>query len=543
MKKYIFIIATVAWVAVSCSKELDVTPPNAIINEQVLQLLETADDATRETILGGMAASLPLMITRPVPGSGSLDYRNYHYTGMAVMRGFEGNDMVFGNNTATSAIFGVDEYRWVSVQSATGFTQFYWRQGYDMITAANKVLAYLPDNIVGDNTALKIFRAQALFIRAFGYNFLLENYQDAYVSGGGSKPGVPIYTVFDPTQPYQARASLDECYKLINDDLNKAIQDLGDGYFTDTKNDIDVGVAYFLRARVALCMGNWAQAITDCQKIITQYAEAFMSEAQYVAQKQEVESTDGAVEDHYYAVNSGFLDLTKNPETILGFFYTDGTAAAQSYWLNNYGTTQQGSTRGFNVQIDLRLYNQIAAEDYRKNNFVGSTGAGQYKYADGMSQLIMPYANLKFASTVGKTGGTNPTQAAATNNQNDWTLMRLSEVYLMMAEAQAKSGNESAAKATLDKLIGARTNGAYNTDTYPSHAGLSTLQRIQLQTRIEMWGEKGLEFYNNRRWGIPVNRSGSATNHWYELTIPVAEMTIQIPLQSITLNGLLEQNP
>ena len=153
----------------------------------------------------------------------------------------------------------------------------------------------------------------------------------------------------------------------------------------------------------------------------------------------------------------------------------------------------------------------------------------------------MPYANLKFASTVGKTGGTDPTQAAATNNQNDWTFMRLSEVYLMMAEAQAQSNNDSGAKATLDKLIDVRTNGVYNSDTYPSHAGLSMLDRVKLQTRIEMWGEKGLEFYNNRRWDIPVNRSGT-TNHWHDITIPVAEMTMQIPIQSISLNGLLEQN-
>ena len=291
MKKYIIIIVAAACVAVSCSKELDVTPPNAITNEQVLELLATADDDTRETILGGMAASLPTFIT--TGGVGSLDYRYAHSTGMAAMRGFESNDMVFGNNTATSSVFGTDEYRWVSVRSATGTTSYYWKLGYDMVHAANKVLAFLPDDIVGDNPALKRYRAQAYFTRAFGYNYLVENFQDAYVRGGGSKPGVPVYTVFDPSQPYQARASLDNCYQQINDDLNKAIQDLGESYFTDDiRNDIDVGVAFFLRARVALCMGNWSQVIADCQKIITQYAESFMDETQYVAQKQEIDGKD-----------------------------------------------------------------------------------------------------------------------------------------------------------------------------------------------------------------------------------------------------------
>ena len=535
MKKYVIITLTVSLLTVSCYKELDVTPPNAITNEQVLALLSNADDATRENILGGMAGSLPLLITSGAVAS--LEFRYTHYTGSEIMRGFEANDMVFGNSQITNMIFGADEYRWANMRTDQGIGN-YWGRGWGWITAANKVLAFLPNEVVGNNTNLKRYRAQALLIRALSYNYLLENFQDAYVLGGGSKLGVPIYTIFDPAQPYQARATLDECYKLINTDLNNAIQDLGETTFTDVKNDIDAGVAIYLRARVALCMGNWQQAITDCQRIIARYGESFMSETQYVAQKEE---TDDKYQ--YYGVNSGFLNLAENPETIWGFFYTDGQAAAQSYWLNIYGTTQQGSTRGFNVQIDSRLYNQIADDDYRKKNFVGPAGGGRYQYADDGSQEIMPYANLKFASTVGKTGGTNPGQALSTNNQNDWTYIRLSEIYLMLAEAQAQSGNENAAKATLDKLIDARTNGAYNTDTYPSHAGLSTLKRIQLQTRIEMWGEKGLEFYNNRRWNIPADRTSGTSNHHSMTNIPVSEMTSLIPLGSINLNGLLQQNP
>ena len=540
MKKYVIILLAVVSTALSCSSQLDVTPPNNITNEQVLDLLTNGDDATRETILNGIAASLPILIAS-TGASGSLEWRYNHFTGMAIMRGFEGNDMIFANigSNAYASAFGREDYQWVNIRGASGTTSWYWKIGWDFVAAANKVLPFLPDAAVGDNAMMKRYQAQALFMRAFAYNYLLENYQDAYELGGGTKLGVPLYTTFDPAQPYQARATLDQCYKLINDDLDKAVLNLGD-YFTDnTVNDIDAGVVLFLRARVALCMGNWARAIADCQKIIDHYGDdSFITEAQYVAQKQVV---DG--KDHYFAENSGFLNLAKNPETIYGFFYSDGTAHAQSYWLNVYANnTSQGSVRGHNVQIDQRLYDKIATGDYRKDNFVGSAGAGAYTYPDGMTQNILPYANLKFASTVGKSGGDDVLQASTTANQNDWTLFRLSEVYLMLAEAQARSTNETAAKATLDKLIGTRTNGLYDTDTYPSHTGLSTLEKIQLQTRIEMWGEKGLEFYNNKRWNIPVNRSGSA-NHWGTSSIPVAEMTMQIPLQSVSLNGLLEQNP
>ena len=48
MKKYVSIIfVTVAWAAVSCSSQLDVTPPNRIVTEQVADLLENGTDAQR----------------------------------------------------------------------------------------------------------------------------------------------------------------------------------------------------------------------------------------------------------------------------------------------------------------------------------------------------------------------------------------------------------------------------------------------------------------------------------------------------------------
>jgi len=66
---------------------------------------------------------------------------------------------------------------------------------------------------------------------------------------------------------------------------------------------------------------------------------------------------------------------------------------------------------------------------------------------------------------------------------------------------------------------------------------------VQLQTRIEMWGERGLEWYNNRRWNIPVNRAGSSDHHNTSMTYSVADMTIQIPDQEINTNNLIVQNP
>ena len=114
----------------------------------------------------------------------------------------------------------------------------------------------------------------------------------------------------------------------------------------------------------------------------------------------------------------------------------------------------------------------------------------------------------------------------------------------MKAEAQAQLGDDAGAKTTLNQLLAARTKTGetpLTTDTYPSMSGLSVLEMVYLQTRIELWGEGGREFYNNKRWNIPVDRTTS-TNHISKNTYPVERMTLQIPDDEILYNPLAEQN-
>jgi len=114
----------------------------------------------------------------------------------------------------------------------------------------------------------------------------------------------------------------------------------------------------------------------------------------------------------------------------------------------------------------------------------------------------------------------------------------------MKAEAQAQSGDSNGAKSSLNKLLAARTKANATTltcDNYPSMSGLTALQMVQLQTRIELWGEGGREFFNNKRWGIAVDRTGSS-NHVDKGTYPVSKMTLQIPEEEMLYNPLCKQN-
>ena len=70
-------------------------------------------------------------------------------------------------------------------------------------------------------------------------------------------------------------------------------------------------------------------------------------------------------------------------------------------------------------------------------------------------------------------------------------------------------------------------------------AGLSALQMVQLQYRIEMWGENGREYFNNKRWNINVDRTGSTTHVATGMKLSWQDMTIEFPVNEKENNPLL----
>lgn len=518
----------------ACSKDLNVPPPNNITDQQIKALLASGDTTKTKLIIGSMANNMPLLFNFTIGSSGSANISYYTNQGLAVMRTLEANDMVLGNQAGLNSLAGSVEYDLGNFQSSdVGLNSPYWYFAWGIITQANQMLNYLPDNIVSNSQFLEGAKASGLVVRAYAYNFLMENYQDAYLQGGQGKLGMPLYTTFNPNQPYQARASSADTYKFIKNDIDSAIlllQSAGIGY-TSNPSDIDLGVANFILARVSLVTGDWATAITACNGILSQNPN-LMNQAEYGGK-----NTGTPGNPIFDPTTNGFLNNAVDPEVILGFPVGVANTAFVNL-MDPFG----GSYGGMNLaykRIDDRLYNKIANDDYRKNEFQGSSPFGNYTYPQtGTVNTLPSYINFKFASTQGFDG------VGIHSDQTTCVYMRTSEVLLMKAEAQAQSGDGSGAEATLNVLLAARTStGAtpLTCDTYPSMVGMTPLQMVQLQTRIEMWGENGLEFYNNKRWNIPVDRTGS-TDHINFNTLPVSGMTMQIPQDEMASNPKAVQN-
>ena len=539
MKKYLIALSALAFATTSCYEKLNIAPPNNITNEMVQELLKTADDATLVTILGAMADALP-----PHMYGGGYNTRysgqiDGSWSGQLAIRALSGNDVAYGYLSNPSDVYyNCGDFRgadYIAVAS-------YWHRAFTLTNTANKMFNVLTDEVLAANSSLKLrdYYGRGLVIRAYGYLYAMENF-------GTNSLGMPIYTTYSVAEPDKPRASAKETYDSIISWATRAddlFAEAGIGFKATATSDLTRGLTNYIIARAALLAADAEGATAStylntasqaCDRMIQGAGgpASLMNESQYVQTISSYYEENDKQYPVYRASTSGFMSFDVNPEALYGFGWQyGGGGSVVSY--NNFLT---GSYR-----IDDRLYNKIDDNDFRKDNFHPEEGgtfasAGVNSFIDGTEVQVSTYWSTKFANNVGLSGGNIGNANNTKQNTVDFAFVRLAEVYLMKAECQARLGDESGAKTTLNTLLAARTKSDATTplscDNYSSMAGMSALEMVQLQTRIEMWGEKGLEWYNNRRWNIAVNRAGSKV-HWNPgITYPVSKMTLQIPSEEI----------
>jgi hypothetical protein len=123
--------------------------------------------------------------------------------------------------------------------------------------------------------------------------------------------------------------------------------------------------------------------------------------------------------------------------------------------------------------------------------------------------------------------------------------MRAAEMYLIEAEAQARSGNASEAANVLYELVSTRDPGY----TKSTKTGNSLVSEIHLQRRIELWGE-GFSWLDMKRNGVDLERDYEGSNHsaFGKFNRPISDnqMLFQIPERELDNNveiNDIDQNP
>ena len=388
-------------------------------------------------------------------------------------------------------------YKWTDGRNTTGsYNTYQWQFYYELIANANILINGI-DSAEGLQEDKDAIKAQALAYRAWCHYQLVQMYGGRYIAGGGNNQlGVPVkLNTVDLNLP---RASVEEVYTQINADLDAALAGLN-GYSRANKTHFNASVLMGLKARVALTQGNWSTAATMAAQARAGYS--LMSQATYA---------DG------FRINSeGNSEFMWASQIIAD--QTDKWGNFGAYMSRNFSSS---AIRGNPRSISSLLYDEISATDVRKGLF---DPTGQHlNLPSGVSLLSSharkPYTSQKFIAVDNG------------DSRVDVPHMRAAEMYLIEAEAMARSGQDGPAAAALFTLASSR-DSAY---TLSTNTGAALIEEILVQRRIELWGE-GFRFLDLKRLNLPLDRTGA--NHIAAL----ADNNMQIPASDLRWEWLIPQ--
>ena len=399
-------------------------------------------------------------------------------------------------------------------------TDLYWRTCYKQIYAANSLAKIIDPET--EDPALQFYLAQAYAFRAFDYFALAQMYQHTYV-GNQEKPCVPIITEENMDAAGSegcARATVEEVYEQILTDLDAAIALLEKTTMSrKDKRYVSAEVVYGLRARVNLVMNNWVGAKEDAAKAIE-----LTSATPYSAEQ---------------VSKPGMSDID-DASWMWGVLISETDDIVKSEIINwpshmgslNYGYASVGAWR----RISESLYTAIPATDVRKGWFLDENAYSPYLTAEQADYVANtagcpPYTQMKF--------GTYQDVIYQSVNCNDIPLMRVEEMYLILAEAQAMAGDPAAGAATLQNFVSTYRDPAY---TCTATEASKVQDAVWMQRRIELWGE-GFSYYDLMRLNKGVDRRGAGFQPQYTYNIPAGDKALiyRLPQAEIEGNPLISE--
>lgn len=477
----IMVLAFASLLTVGCA-DLDTEPQGSTV---------TADQksATSEMNPERVSASVTGITTMfsvyaSVYGTSNLRHNDFGYPSVMMLLDSRGVDLVGCDVGYNWFAYGFDFTDRAFTHTAT---RMIWGNMYKQIYAANQVTATI-DPTTEDPT-LQFYLAQALTIRAFDYFVLAQVYQFTY-KGNEDAPCVPILTESNALEAGSngcARNTVAEVYNQIMTDLNNAVALLeATGKTRDDKRYVDLATAYGLRARVELVMQDWAAAAADAEMAISKTS----------AQPASIDDVSKPT----------FKDITeKNWMWGVLIAETDNVVTSGIVnWISHMGSLNYGyASVGAWRRINPTLYDAINATDARKGWFLDASGKSVNLNNEQQDYLTKTakapaFTQVKFAPY--------KDEIYTGTNANDVPLMRVEEMFLILAEAQAMAGNPGAGKTTLETFV-----KTYRDPSYTLNA--STAEAVQnavwVQRRIELWGE-GMEYFDLMRLRKGIDRASTA---------------------------------
>ncbi len=420
-------------------------------------------------------------------------YYNQYYLIYGDIRGDDIQSDAAGQ--ASYYLYVFDHYRLNAASSGFGLMWFYPLQ---LIRNASRIIEAIDNGSVkdGSEAARNQIKGHAIALRAMAHFDLVKVFGYPYKKNNGASWGAPVIDHVLKDDELPIRNTVAETYDFIIRELERAIP-----MMSTAKSNYNQLNAYGARALLA-------RAYLYCEQNAKAYDTASLL----------VEELKG--NDLYALYSNGnyakaFVynsnDTNFDPESLLEVFNTPTDNPGRN------GLSYMCSPNGYSENMVTWSYADFLWGDENdvRHAVIGYYGNGA------------PYLN-KYPGADG--------QAAFDNN---YPLIRLSEVYLIAAEAAVKGGGSLTNGLTYLNVIvqrGNPENEVGDTDY--------TLDRVLDERRKEFIGE-GHRYFDLLRNGITFSRSGgyhykAATG--YDIDWDFQLCVLPIPLDQFKLNPQLQQN-
>jgi len=522
----------------SCEEEfLDRTPTDAISASDAL-----ASQENMQLVLNGIHRGLYSQSQTVFPGGNTARANNHYWVPLGDNLTGDLIHSANANNLSWRSAMQWNEH----TQPTSLTVELLWYHRYNIILHANLLINGITNGDFAETPELKSILGQAYTYRAYAYLSLVQHFGRGYLIGDPTTdPGVPL--LFSSESPFtsEPRSTVQEIYDQIGSDLTDAITAFENGAGrtgggAEAKSQLNIDVAYGLRARWALSKGDWQTAVDAAIKAREGYP--LLGEDDWKA---------------------GFYtnDLS---EVIWGSHVIQAeTTFFRSYFYLASNTFNGSQIRNNPKIADRRMVDAIPETDYRKDVFLPDAPNSNTSAANGnggwenntnplyQTEEEFDAAIAEIKSTYGLVSGhnTHPYMHFKLKQANPGTIdpddviyMRASEMYLIEAEAKLMMDDLAGAKEALRPLAEAR-DSAWDADEFNTEEEF--FEHIKFQWRLEMWGE-GFGYTNHIRWdeGIDhaANGGSGASEVLYQDAFQIDRPSVnddwifKIPLAEINAN-------
>jgi hypothetical protein len=414
------------------------------------------------------------------------------------------------NNGETSASLDNGEY----TPADPTFRDF-WTQMYRTINYANVAIKNIP-NISIDENLKNRYIGEARFLRALAYFELVRAF--------GGVPKI-IEPTTDETNNFLPRASSEEIYNLIFEDLQFCESALPESYNSSNVGRATSGAAKALAAKAYLQKGDFSNTLTKTEEIIESGVYELLPNLRDVF---DITKENG--KEHIFSIQ--FMGGTTQ---------NLGSNISRSFASRNIEINPFGNPSYSSIAAERLWYNSMPGHYRKRLTIVEEFPTPYYPEinAVGIAQAgpcCMKYWDPLYTSRIG-------------GDDANWMVLRYADVLLMFAEAENEvNGPTEKAYEAINKIRQrARDENGNNIDEPEEIAELPDLAGLSKdEFRQAVWKEREMElcFEGHHRWDLI--RQGRFVEVVNASNIPskISEKNQLFPIPDLEIlaNPNLEQN-